>query len=98
MTITGTLFLIEGKLRKTDKMEIQEFILDASTFDIHSGDRRENYLKFQCINNKCSLLNGFKVGDSVTVSFYPNGRFYQKDGKDLHIQNNNVFKIEAFKR
>ena len=95
MEIIGSIFAIEEKQVKTDKFTVQEFILDAGTFDQYTGEKRENYLKLQCSNNRIEELEKLKIHDRVKVFFHPRGRFFKdKEGKDGHAQNLDAYKFE----
>lgn len=72
-----------------------EFYLDCKTFDQNTGQEYPNKLKFQLIGDRVSLLDQYKRGERISVSFNIKGREYDKqDGTKGHIQNLNVWKIE----
>lgn len=72
----------------------RELVLDTSRFDEYTGEKRENYAKFQFMQRHCSDLDGFKVGEMVEVSFILTGRRYEKDGQTRYITDITGYKIE----
>ena len=58
----------------------REVVLDLTTYDRFTGIPRENHVLFEFGGNKCDLMNSFKVGDLVTVSFILTGRNYTPEG------------------
>lgn len=55
----------------------RELIIDGTTYDRYSGEPRENHVSFEFGGNKCSLLDGYKVGDRVVVNFVLQGLNYE---------------------
>lgn len=76
----------------------RELVLDASHYDRFSGAKFENYPKMELTNNNCSVIDQFKVGDLVTVSFALAGRKVEKDGQISYYTNINAYKVEYFAR
>ncbi|MEY4904652.1 MAG: hypothetical protein RLZZ292_2467 [Bacteroidota bacterium] len=82
---------IEGKLfrkfdteRKTDSFQAREFVLE-----IESGNYSE-YIKFQLVQDKCSVIDSFIEGARLKVHFNLRGREWQ--GKFL--TNLNAWRVE----
>ena len=65
----------------------RELILDASTYDRYTGQKRENYVNMEFVQNNCTKLDQFQVGDLVTVSFVLVGRKHEKDGNVRYFTN-----------
>jgi hypothetical protein len=76
----------------------RELVLDASRFDSITGQKFENYPKFEFINQKCSLLDQFQVGQLVTVSFALSGRKSEKDGQVGYFTNVTGYEIVPYQR
>ena len=76
----------------------RELVLDASRFDSITGQKFENYPKFEFINQKCQLLDQFQVGQLVTVSFALSGRKSEKDGQVNFFTNVTGYEIVPFQR
>ena len=67
----------------------REVVLDCSRFDTMTGEKMENYPKFEFTGKHVDDLNNYQVGQFVTVSFVLSGRKVEKDGKT---------KIEPYQR
>ena len=87
--VTGVLFLIEPTQQITATFKKREFVLE-----VQDGMYTE-YIKLQAIQDRESLLDPFKVGDTVTVHFNLKGKPYTKDGKTSYFTNIDAWKIEA---
>lgn len=94
MEIYGCIISIGEERQMSENFAVREVILDCSTYEQGTGRRFENILKLQAINSKTKLLDWFQPGQRVKVNFYPNGRFYEKEGEQKHSQNLNLLKIE----
>jgi len=94
--ITAMNFEIKGKLivqydtqQVTDKFRKREFVLE-----IPNGAYAES-VKFQLTQDKCSLIDGFKVGDEVKAFFVLRGRPYSKGGETTYFTNLEAWKVES---
>jgi hypothetical protein len=85
----GTLHEIFSEVQVTEKFRKREFVLEIS-----SG-MYTDFVKFQFVQDKCSLLNNFKTGDNVKVYFNLSGRKgTTKDGSTAYYTNLSAWKIE----
>lgn len=76
----------------------REFILDATTYDPYTGERREyeNILPLEFSGDKCADLDRFSQGDVVTVSFVLQGRSWTNQVGELkHMASIRCYKIEG---
>lgn len=76
----------------------REFILDATTYDPHTGERSEyeNVIPLEFSGDKCAELDRFNQGDVVTVSFILQGRSWtNQDGEPKRMASIRCYKIEA---
>ncbi|GAB4344323.1 MAG: hypothetical protein OHK0038_24510 [Flammeovirgaceae bacterium] len=85
--VKGKLEVIYDEAQVTEKFKKREFVLM-----IQDGMYPE-YPKFQVVQEKCSLLNSFKVGDEIIVSFNLKGRPSTKNGVTSYFTNLDVWKI-----
>ena len=53
-----------------------------------------DYIKFQLTQDRCSLIDEFKINDEIRVSFNIRGNRWEKDGKVNYFTNLDVWKIE----
>jgi len=74
----------------------RELVLDASHYDPYTGQKYENFPKFEFTGNKISELDKFSVGDMVTVSFFLSGRCVEKDGKTNFYTSVVGYAVEVF--
>jgi hypothetical protein len=73
----------------TDKFKKREFVLE-----IIEGAYPE-YIKFQLTQDKCGLLDKYKLGDEISVTFNLRGKpFNSKNGEVVYFTNLDVWKIE----
>ncbi|MFD2999186.1 DUF3127 domain-containing protein [Pontibacter toksunensis] len=88
-------FDIQGKLYETfeeqqvsDKFKKREFVLE-----IPDGSYTQ-YVKFQLTQDKCSLLESFKNGDEVKVTFNLTGKPFTKNGTTMYFTNLQAWRLE----
>ena len=75
----------------------RELVLDCSYRNQLTGQiERANYPKFEFTGNHVDDLNGFNMGDIVTVSFSLNGSRSEKDGQVRYFTNVQGYKIEKY--
>ena len=70
-------------------------MLDATRFDGLTGERGyDNYPSFEFSGDNCQMLNSFKQGDIVVVSFDLQGMKYEKEGQTRFFTSIRGYKIE----
>lgn len=75
----------------------QSIFLDNGRYDQETGERYDNDLLLEFINNRDGdLAQKFKVGDKVQVSFRLRGYSYQKEGKTQYGVSVSCYRIESF--
>lgn len=75
----------------------RELVLDCSYRNQFTGQiERVNYPKFEFTGNHVDDLNGFNIGDIVTVSFSLNGSRSEKDGQVRYFTNVQGYKIDKY--
>lgn len=87
--IQGRLHEIFEENRVSDKFRKREFVLE-----IPDGSYTQ-YPKFQLTQDKCSLLDQFKIGDEVKVTFNLSGKPFTKDGTTMYFTNLSAWRIET---
>lgn len=92
--ITGKLSEIFLTVQISERYKKREFILDIT--EEVNGNSYPNFAKFQASQNKCDVLDSYKVGETVKVHFNIRGNNVEskKDGKTYNITNLDVWKIE----
>jgi hypothetical protein len=69
MKATGKLVEIFKTVQITDKFQKREFVLEYAP-----NPKYPELVKFEIVQDKCALLDDFKVGDAVEVDFDLRGR------------------------
>lgn len=82
--ITGKLHKKFDTEQKTDSFKAREFVIETD------GDYPQ-FVKFQCTQDKCSLMDKFEEGSTIKVHFDLRGREWQ--GK--YFTNLNAWKVEG---
>ena len=60
-----------------------------------NGDREfTDYIRFQLTQDRCDVLDRFKEGQEVKVSFSLRGRKYEKDGDIKYFTNIEAWRID----
>ena len=54
----------------------RDLFLDLTTYDRYTGEPRANHVAMEFSGNRCTALDGFNVGDRITVSFVLSGSNY----------------------
>lgn len=91
LQITGKLIVKYDAQQVNDRFKKREFVVEL-TEEI-SGNSYTNYAKFQCVQNKCDILDRFNEGDTVTVDFNIKGNKWEKEGKTQFISNLDAWRI-----
>lgn len=71
MNTTGTLVEIYDTQQVSEKFKKREFVIQDT-----ENPQYPQYIKFELAQDKCSLLDGYNLGDMVDVSFNLRGRSY----------------------
>ena len=90
LILTGVIDSIGETQQVTEKFQKREFVL-KQTWDSRWGEQ-ENFVDFQLVQQRCGLIDPFKVGQKVTVKFDIDGNKTEKYGV---ISNHNVYQIDA---
>ncbi|PJJ60667.1 DUF3127 domain-containing protein [Hymenobacter chitinivorans] len=86
---TGRLHEIFDEQQVSEKFRKREFVLE-----VQDGQYPE-HIKFQLVQDKTALIDSFKVGDEVKVTFNLRGRGFNKNGQMLYFTNLEAWRIEA---
>lgn len=93
--ITGKLVAIYNTVQKTETFRTREFVIEK-TEDI-GGRLINNYIKFQCVQDRTSMPDRFSVGNEVKISFNIKGTKWVKDGRENYITNLDAWRMEHVK-
>ena len=86
--VTGRLHDIFDEQQVSEKFRKREFVLE-----VQEGQYPEQ-IKFQLVQDKTSLIDAYKVGDEVKVTFNLRGRGFNKNGQMLYFTNLEAWRIE----
>lgn len=79
--------------RISETFQKREFVVETSE---DKGDRTfTEQIKFQVLQDKCSLLDKFNVSDTIKVTFDIKGRKWEKEGRVNYFTNLDAWRIEA---
>jgi single-strand DNA-binding protein len=86
--VTGRLHEIFDEQQVSEKFRKREFVLE-----VQDGQYPEQ-IKFQLVQDKTALIDPFKMGDEVKVTFNLRGRGFNKNGQMLYFTNLEAWRIE----
>ncbi|QIX59998.1 DUF3127 domain-containing protein [Hymenobacter lutimineralis] len=86
---TGRLHEIFDEQQVSEKFRKREFVLE-----VVDGQYPE-HIKFQLVQDKTALIDQYRVGDEVKVTFNLRGRGFNKNGQMLYFTNLEAWKIDA---
>jgi hypothetical protein len=90
--ITGKLVAKYDTVQRTGTFKTREFVIEK-TEDI-GGRSITNYVKFQSVQDRVSLVDRYNIGDEVKVSFNIKGSRWEKDGRVNYITNLDAWRLE----
>lgn len=90
--ITGKLVAKYDTVQRTGTFKTREFVIEK-TEDI-GGRSITNYIKFQSVQDRVSIVDRFNIGDEVKVSFNIKGSRWEKEGRVNYITNLDAWRLE----
>lgn len=90
--VTGKIAAIYDTVQRTESFRTREFVIEKS--DDIGGRVITNYIKFQSVQDKTTILDKVKTGDEVKVHFNLKGTRWVKDGRENYITNLDAWRIE----
>ena len=90
--LTGKLVAKYDTMQKTATFKTREFAVEK-TDDI-GGRTISNFVKFQCVQDKTSIIDKVNIGDELKVYFNIKGTKWEKEGKVNYFTNLDAWKIE----
>lgn len=70
MEIRAKLVEIMNTIKVSDKFQKREFVAEY----VPEKSQYQEYLKFEIVQDKCEILDAFKVGENVEIHFNLKGR------------------------
>src|SRR6478672_7974496 len=90
--LTGKLVTKYDTVQRTESFRTREFVVEKSE-DIN-GRTIVNYVKFQCVQDKTTMIDRVNTGDEIKVYFNIKGSKWEKDGRTNYITNLDAWRIE----
>ena len=90
--LTGKLVAKYDTVQRAETFKTREFAVEK-TEDIN-GRTITNYAKFQCVQDKTTIIDRVNIGDEIKVYFNIKGSKWEKDGKVNYITNLDAWRIE----
>ena len=85
----GTMHVVMDTQQVKDTFKKREFVIE-----MQDGNYPQ-HIKFQVTQDRCALLDNFKVGQSVKVLFNLRGRpFQNREGQTVYFTNLEAWRIE----
>lgn len=92
LEIEGSLIVKEDVIDISASFKKREFVIEV--FNERNADWND-FVKFQLTQDKCALIEPFKLGDKLKVSFNLRGRKWEKDGKVSYFTNLEAWRVES---
>lgn len=90
--LTGKLVAKYDTVQRTETFKTREFAVEKS--EEFNGRTITNYVKFQSVQDKTSIIDRVNIGDEIKVYFNIKGSKWEKDGKVNYITNLDAWRIE----
>ena len=91
--ITGKLVAKFDTVQRTETFKTREFVIETNE-DIN-GRVITNYIKFQSVQDRTSIIDRFNIGDQVKIHFNIKGTRWEKNGQVNYITNLDAWRIES---
>jgi len=91
--ITGKVIEVGTVQQVSDKFRKREFVIELAE---QSAGGREfiDYIKFQCVQDRCELIDESFLNGNIKVSFNLKGNKWERDGKVNYFTNLDAWRIE----
>lgn len=93
--IQGKLIAVYPIVQRSESFKTREFVIEKSE-DIN-GRMITNYVKFQCVQDRTTIVDRVNLNDEVKVLFNIKGSKWTKDGKENFITNLDAWRLESVK-
>jgi hypothetical protein len=91
MELNGKLHAIFEIKEKTPTFRTREFVVEV----VDEKFSQYQYIKFELVNDKCKLIDNFKLGQSITVNFNITGREWTNpEGEKIYFNSLRAWKID----
>ncbi len=90
--LTGKLVAKFETIQRSATFKTREFVVETNE-DIN-GRTITNFVKFQSVQDRTSIIDRFNIGDTVKVHFNIKGSRWEKNGQVNYITNLDAWRIE----
>lgn len=90
--LTGKLIAKYDVMQRTESFKTREFVVEKT--EELSGRTLTNYVKFQSVQDRTTIIDRVNIGDEIKVYFNIKGSKWEKDGKTNYITNLDAWRIE----
>lgn len=90
--LTGKLIEKYDTIQRSATFKTREFVVEVS--EEGAGRTFTNFVKFQCVQDRTSIVDSVNTGEDVKVSFNLRGSKWEKDGRVNYITNLDAWRIE----
>jgi hypothetical protein len=90
--LTGKLIAKYDTVQRTESFKTREFVVEKT--DEINGKSIVNYVKFQSVQDKTTLIDRVNVGDDIKVYFNVKGSKWEREGKTNYITNLDAWRLE----
>jgi hypothetical protein len=92
--LTGKVIEVAPVQQVNDKFRKREFVIEYAEQG-SGGKEFIDYIKFQCIQDRCELIDESFLNKTVKVSFNIKGNRWERDGKVNYFTNLDAWRIES---
>jgi hypothetical protein len=93
LEVTGKLIAKYDAQQVSEKFKKREFVIELA--EEINGNIYTNFAKMQLVQAKCDIIDRFKEGEQVKVSFNIKGNRWERDGKVNYITNLDAWRVES---
>lgn len=90
--LTGKLIVKYDTMQIKETFKKREFVVEIA--QENAGRTFTDYAKFQCIQDRTSIVDRVNVGDTIKVHFNIKGTRWEKNGTVNYITNLEAWRIE----
>lgn len=90
--LTGKLIAKYDTVQRTETFKVREFAVEKT--DEINGRTITNYIKFQSVQDKTTIIDRVNIGDEIKVYFNIKGTKWEKEGKTSYFTNLDAWRIE----
>ena len=91
--VSGKLVAKFDTIQRTETFKTREFVIETNE-DI-KGRIITNYIKFQSVQDRTTIIDRFNIGDQLKVHFNIKGTRWEKNGQVNYITNLDAWRVEA---